>query len=117
MPPQTNPLRLNSLQLRTLTILQQLTRTEGVALPAAEDGSITVTRFPAAHGNHFHLGDRVVYAKDCTGLTNPAVYNALARKGLIREGDDGAVVVTREGLDYDTGPARAILHDPAAAHG
>ena len=35
-------------------------------------------------GDHFHLGDATVRASDATGLENENVWNALARKGLIK---------------------------------
>src|SRR3546814_1404920 len=57
-----NPLKLNALQLRTLTILQQMARSPNHAQPGDEEGSVLVTNFPTAHGNHFHVGDAVVLA-------------------------------------------------------
>ena len=83
MPPKSNPLKLNALQLRTLTLLQGLASLPDSAQRDA-GGEITITRFPQAHGDHFHLGNAVVAAKDATGLYNEAVWNALARKGLAR---------------------------------
>ncbi len=43
----------------------------------------------------------------CPG--NPSVLNALARKGLLKGGTDGAYTLTGAGLDYDTGIAEQIL--------
>ena len=51
----------------------------------------------------FHLGDAVVAGKDATGLTNEAVWNALARKGLAQADYPRQIVLTAEGLGYDTG--------------
>lgn len=110
MPPKRNPLNLNALQLKTLTLLQELARAVGEPAPGGADGDVLVTQFPHAHGNHFHLGNAVVMSKDATGLTNPAVYAALDRKGLTRSDAPGGVVVTAAGMGYDTGLADEILH-------
>ena len=109
MPPKNNPLKLNPLQLRTLTILQAIARVPGAAQPVG-DGELAIARFPDPHGDHFHLGDAVVAGKDATGLTNEAVWNALARKGLARADYPRQIVLTREGLGYDTGMADQVLH-------
>lgn len=106
MPPRRNPLALNPLQLRTLALLQALAA--GLA-PDAE-GNVRVDRFPPAHGDHFHLGDAVVAARDATGLANPAVWVALERKGLIRSQFPHAALLTPAGRAYDTGLAERILH-------
>lgn len=108
MPPKNNPLKLNSLQLRTLTLLQAMARVPGTAANAS-NGEVTIAQFPQAHGDHFHLGDAVVAGKDATGLYNEAVWNALARKGLARSDYPRQIVLTAEGLGYDTGDAREIL--------
>jgi hypothetical protein len=109
MPPRNNPLKLNALQLRTLTLLQAIARIPGAAAPT-RDGEIAISQFPHAHGDHFHLGDAMVSAKDATGLYNEAVWNALARKGLARAEYPRQIVLTAEGLGYDTGLADEILH-------
>jgi LmbE family N-acetylglucosaminyl deacetylase len=110
MPPKRNPLNLNPLQLKTLTLLQELARIAGK--PAAEDepGSLAITQLPDPHGDHFHLGEAVVAARDATGLRNPAVWAALERKGLIRAKLPEAVILTPLGQQYDTGMHDAILH-------
>ena len=109
MSPKSNPLKLNPLQLRTLTLMQGL-----ASLPdsAAQDpnGEVTITRFPHAHGDHFHLGNAVVAAKDATGLYNEAVWNALARKGLARTDWPHRITLTLDGLQYQTGLAGEIFH-------
>lgn len=110
MPPRSNPLKLNPLQAKTLTILQQLARSPGHAEAPAEDGSVLVGNFPPPHGDHYHVGDAVVMGSDATGLHNPAVFVALARKGLVRPSMPGTAVLTPEGLAYDTGLADRILH-------
>ena len=109
MPPKTNPLKLNPLQLRTLTLLQAIARIPGAA-GMRPDGSVLISQFPNAHGDHFHLGDAVVMGKDATGLFNEAVWNALTRKGLAKADYPREMALTPEGLSYDTGLANEILH-------
>ncbi len=109
MPPKHNPLNLNPLQLRTLTLLQALARLEGHAKPS-DDGHVIVTGFPGQHGDHFHLGDAVVAARDATGLHNEAAWVALERKGLMKSMFPMAAVLTPAGLAYETGLADRILH-------
>jgi hypothetical protein len=109
MPPRNNPLKLNPLQLRTLTLLQAIARVPGAAA-RNPDGGMAISQFPQAHGDHFHLGDAVVAAKDATGLYNEAVWNALTRKGLARADYPRQIVLTAEGLGYETGVADEILH-------
>src|SRR5215213_4568838 len=100
MPPKRNPLNLNSLQLKTLTLLQELARTAGKPAPDDEAG-VAITDMPHAHGDHFHLGEAVVSARDATGLRNPSVWAALERKGLVRPLPE-AVILTPLGQQYDT---------------
>ncbi|CAO3374072.1 hypothetical protein [Azospirillum argentinense] len=108
MPPKKNPANLNPLQLKTLTLLQELARLE--QKPAeGEEGAFLVTGLPHAHGNHFHLGTAVVATRDATGLTNEAVWTVLQRKGMVRRTNDYGIV-TAEGMAYDTGLRDAILH-------
>lgn len=116
MPPKKNPLNLNSLQLKTLTILQELARSPHHAMPAGKEngggpGAVLVTNLPHPHGDHFHVGpEAVAFTKDATGLTNPAVWTALERKGLIRSEFPHAAILTEAGLAYDTGLRDTILH-------
>ena len=108
MPPKQNPLKLNPLQLRTLTLLQAIARIPRAASQGA-NGEVIISQFPAAHGDHFHLGDAVVAGKDATGLYNEAVWNALTRKGLARADWPHQIALTPQGLGYDTGLAEEIL--------
>ncbi len=108
MSNRANPSKLNSLQLKTLAILQELARSGGGE--AQPDGSVALSRPPRPHGNHFHVGSAVVMTKDATGLGNPAVFNALRRKGLVAQGTDGRLLLKAEALTYETGVAEAILH-------
>lgn len=109
MPPKRNPLSLNTLQLKTLTLLQELARLPEHSLPGEEAGSVVV-RPPDPHGDHFHLGEAVVATRDASGLRNPAVWVALERKGLIRSTYPFSAVLTRLGRDYETGMRETILH-------
>ena len=113
MPPKNNPLKLNPLQLRTLTLLQAIARVPGAA-QAMSNGEVAIARFPNAHGDHFHLGDAVVASKDATGLFNEAVWNALGRKGLARADWPRQIVLTPAGLAYQTALEGEILH--ASSH-
>ena len=105
-----NPLKLNALQLKTLTLLQQMARSPQHAQPGDEEGSIFVSNFPAAHGDHFHLGDAVVLARDASGLGNPNVFAVLERKGLLRSMHPMGAMLTAEALAYETGLDGQILH-------
>ncbi|MGH6889301.1 MAG: hypothetical protein ACREHF_08905 [Rhizomicrobium sp.] len=103
MPPRQNPLKLNPLQLRTLTVLQALARDPQSAGRGPGPGEMTVERFPGAHGNHFHVGDAVIATKDTSGLYNEKVWHALERKGLARADWPHRVTLTAAGIAYDTG--------------
>jgi len=112
MPPKQNPLKLNSLQLRTLALLQAIARIPQ-AVSAGPNGEVIISKFPSAHGDHFHLGDAVVSGKDATGLYNEAVWNALTRKGIARAEWPHQIALTPLGLGYETGLANAILKKAA----
>jgi hypothetical protein len=106
---RANPLRLNPLQLKTLAVMQALAQERAFAEPPDEDGSVRIHSLPHPHGNHVHLGRSLVALRDLSGLGNPSVLNALARKGLLKGGTDGAYTLTGAGLEYDTGMADQIL--------
>ena len=115
MPPRTNPLKLNPLQLKTLTLLQELGRLVGTPAPGEEGGDegaggVMVNQFPHAHGNHFHMGSAVVSTSDANGLSNQSVWVALERKGLIKSMFPHAAIITPAGMEYDTGLTDQILH-------
>ncbi|HXL99422.1 MAG TPA: hypothetical protein VN932_05775 [Rhizomicrobium sp.] len=109
MAPKQNPLKLNALQLRTLTLLQAIARLPGVASAGPGAGEVTIERLPPAHGDHFHLGDAVVAGKDATGLYNENVWHALERKGLARADWPHRITLTPEGLSYETEMAEEIF--------
>ncbi|MBI3444409.1 MAG: hypothetical protein HY055_03385 [Magnetospirillum sp.] len=109
MPPKTNPLKLNPLQMKTLVLFQELARHPETAT-RMESGEVFLSALPHPHGNHFHVGHKVVLSKDATGLSNPSVWTVLERKGLIRASFPMAVTLTPTGLDYETGITDQILH-------
>lgn len=110
MPSKINPLKLNGLQLKTLTLLQQIARTSGLSTPVADTGEVAINHLPHAHGDHFHVGDAVVMAQDASGLHNQSVWLALDRKGLVRNSPEHGVLLTKAGIDYETGLADKVLH-------
>jgi len=110
MPPKKNPLNLNTLQLKTLTLLQALAQLPDHSRAGEDPGTIRVSNLPVPHGDHFHLGDAAVAARDATGLGNPAVWVALERKGLIRSAFPMEALLTQAGLSYDTGLTDSLLH-------
>jgi hypothetical protein len=109
MPPKNNPLKLNPLQLRTLTLLQAVARLPDAAAEGPGAGEVTIQYLPQAHGDHFHLGDAVVAGKDATGLYNENVWHALERKGVARADWPRTITLTQEGMGYETGMADEIL--------
>ena len=110
MPPKRNPRKLNKLQLKTLTLLQELARLPDMATPNQETGEVTITAFPPPHGNHFHMGHYIVLGRDATGLRNEAVWRALNRKALAYGTFPIAITLTPAGLEYETGLKDEILH-------
>ncbi len=115
MPSRKNPLKLNRLQLKTLAILQELARDPAIARRDEGSGGTQITAIPTPHGDHFHVGQKVVLARDATGLANQGVWLALVRKGLAGAAAfPNTIVLTAAGLGYETGVADMILH--AAGH-
>ena len=110
MADRPNPLKLNPLQAKTLALLQELARQPQFASPPDAEGAIQLRHLPQPHGDHFHIGAAVVRSRDASGLANPAVYGALARKGLVSAGQQGMPALTPAGLAYDTGLADEIRH-------
>ena len=99
---RVNPLKLNKLQLRTLVLTQFIARSQPQEAWNS-DGSITILTLPHAHGDHFHVGEFVVNSAEASGFSNQGVWGALARKGLVAQKEVPPILLTREGLDYDTG--------------
>ena len=102
-------IKLNKLQARTLTVLQELARRSETSTHDADTGNTLITRLPKAHGNHFHVGKAVVMAANATGLRNESVWKALERKGLARSFFPYGIALTPEGQAFDTGLRETIL--------
>ena len=102
MASSKNPLRLNALQLKTLTLFQEIARIVELSTQL-EDGGHMIKRIPFPHHDHLHIGSSIVSAKDASGLTNENVWNALARKDLIKKTNfPDTLVLTKAGQDYVT---------------
>ena len=108
MPPRNNPLKLNSLQLRTLTCCRRWRAFRAPQrMPAmAKSPSRSFRRHMAIT---FISATRWSRARMRPDSINEAVWNALARKGLARSDYPRQIVLTAEGLGYNTGEAREIL--------
>lgn len=105
-----NPKRLNNLQLKTLALLQEIVK-HPLYAEEAGDGDYVIRMMPEPHGDHFHIGPKVVLAKDASGLANRAVHSALLRKGLIDQiPASGDMIVLKSALEYQTGVRDKILH-------
>jgi hypothetical protein len=109
MPPKKNPLKLNKLQLRTLALAQVLAADDTLSRRDEASGDVTLLQLPSPHGNHVHIGQFVVSARDVSGFTNPAVWKALNRKELARVDDKLSVIITAAGVAYDTGLSERFL--------
>jgi hypothetical protein len=107
MTARANPKQLNALQLRTLALLQAIAGDSRMAEPDGD--GVRIRALPSAHGDHFHVGDGVVLGRDATGLRNPAVWNALTRKGLLDAEFPTRLRLTADGLAYDTSAAGSVL--------
>ncbi len=103
MPPKKNPLKLNKLQLRTLALAQALAREDDIARKDEASGDVHLLEIPRPHGDHVHIGRFLVSARDASGLSNPAVWRVLLRKGLARIDRPGGPTITAQGIAYDTG--------------
>jgi hypothetical protein len=110
MPEKANPLRLNSLQLKTLAILQELARHPETSSEDKAGSERLITLLPQPHGDHIHVGRRVALTRDASGLWNQAVWLALERRGLARGNFPVAIALTQTGLAYDTRQAAHVLH-------
>lgn len=101
MPAKQNPLKLNKLQLRTLALAQVLAGEESAVLHG-DSGAITLAALPDTSGPKTRVGPFVLPSKDASGFTNPAVWAALQRKGLVM--DAGATItLSAAGIHYCTG--------------
>ena len=103
MPPKQNPLRLNKLQLRTLSLAQVLTRDPNTGKLDEATGDPELLRIPRTHGDHVHVGQFVISAQEASGFSNPTVWTALKRKGLARSDNPLTMTFTAACVAYDTG--------------
>jgi len=110
MVAKRNSLKLNKLQLKTLTILQALVGTEDGAAISDSATKLSIPWMPSPHGNHFHVGEYLIYTSDANGLGNISVWTALARKGLVEGLPPGPTYLTNLGVSYDTGLSTKVLH-------
>ncbi len=111
MPPKSNPLQLNPLQLKTLAILQALAQLPDWSKADAASGEVTILGMPQPHGDHFHVGPKVVRSRDASGLANANVWKALERKGLAKAAAfPQQLTLTAAGQSYDTSSIGAVLH-------
>ncbi len=111
MPPKANPLKLNPLQRRTLTLLQVLAEQADDSARDPETGAVAVGPLPDPHGDHFHLGPWIVMRADATGLRNQGVMMALIRKGLVAPVPGaGGLALTTAGQGYEAGMRDIVLH-------
>jgi hypothetical protein len=108
MPSRPNPLKLNKLQLRTLALAQLIANDPRSGARDEETGDVALQSLPQPHGDHVHVADIVVAARDVSGFANTAVWTALQRKGLARPGGPVGVILTAEGVSYDTGLAERL---------
>ncbi|MEL0003568.1 MAG: hypothetical protein VW620_11195 [Rhodospirillales bacterium] len=106
----TKNVRLNPLQLKTLTLIQEVARHPIFSEPEDSSGAIAIRMLPDPHGNHFHIGSRVVMSKDASGLRNEAVLRVLERKGMVEQKLGGVLVLTAAGRAVETGLRDKILH-------
>ena len=112
MPPKRNPLKLNALQLKTLAVLQELAALPDCGRPDEASGATVLAYLPQPHGDHYHLGENGVSASNATGLRKPAVWRALARKGLVGADFSDVLTLTAQGLTYETGVRDRIIMRP-----
>ncbi len=76
MPLKKNPLKLNKLQLRTLTLAQLLAQDPSLARRDEATGVVTLLQIPHAHGDHLHIGRFTVSTREASVLRNPACLTA-----------------------------------------
>ena len=96
-------IKLNALQKRTLALFQELARNSETSAKIEGSGDVSIMFIPEPHGNHVHIGKFVVSSKDASGFSNEKVWQALERKGLAKSEYPFRLILTRAGLDHDTG--------------
>ena len=96
MPPKANPAKLNPLQLRTLTLLQAIARIPGAASPHAE------WRYRHHRSSRMPMAIIFIWATPRWRPRRhrpgePAVWNALTRKGMIKSEWPHQIALTPDG--------------------
>lgn len=97
------PIKLNSLQRRTLALFQVLAGNPESSTLNDETGEVTISYLPRPHGDHVHIGHFIVSGQDASGFANEAVWRTLDRKGLITSHFPLQATLTKQGLAFDTG--------------
>ena len=100
--------KLNALQSRTLALFQELAKSNETSSLIEGSDDISIMYMPLPHGNHVHIGKFVLSAKDASGFTNEKVWQALERKGLAKSEFPVRIILTRAGLDHETGLLNAF---------
>jgi len=95
--------KLNTLQNRTLALFQELARNSETSAAIEGSDDVAIMFFPKPHGNHVHIGNFVVSSKEASGFTNEKVWQVLERKGLAKSEYPFRLILTKKGLEYDTG--------------
>lgn len=99
----TKKIKLNPLQKRTLALFQELAKSSETSANIEGTDDISVMFIPEPHGDHVHIGKFVVSAKDASGFNNEKVWLALERKGLAKSEFPFRLILTKTGIDYNTG--------------
>ncbi|MBL4603769.1 MAG: hypothetical protein JKY84_13560 [Emcibacteraceae bacterium] len=96
-------IKLNALQSRTLALFQELAKSSETSTKIDGTDDIAIMYMPEPHGNHVHIGNFVVSAKDASGFNNEKVWKALERKGLAQSEFPFRFILTKAGIDFKTG--------------
>ena len=99
----TKKVKLNALQNKTLALFQELAKSSESSSPIEGTDDISIMFLPEPHGNHVHIGRFVVSARDASGFNNEVVWKALERKGLARSEFPFRFIITKAGIEFDTG--------------
>ena len=95
-------IKLNTLQSRTLALFQELAKSSETSSSVEDTDEKSIMYMPTPHGNHVHIGKFIVSTKEASGFNNEKVWQALERKGLARSEFPYRIILTKEGLAYNT---------------
>ena len=96
-------IKLNLLQSRTLALFQELAKSTETSVAIEGTDEICVMFLPIPHGNHVHIGRFVVSSKDASGFNNEKVWRVLEKKGLAKSEFPTRIILTKAGIEFDTG--------------